>query len=131
MTKREIIIPKGMEDYYDKFHYAPAVKVGHMLYVSGQVGLNEKGRPIEDPEAQFTQAFENLGRVLNAAGAGFSDLVDLQTFHVDLLGQLSLFMRVKDRFIIKDYPAWTAVGVVSLALPGLAVEIKCSALIAD
>jgi len=131
MTKREIIIPEGMDNLYRYFHYAPGVKAGNMLYVSGQVGTDAQGQPIEDLEAQFTQAFENVKAVLAAAGTSFDDVVDLQTFHSDLTGHLKLFMKVKDRYLTKDYPAWTAVTVKSLALPGLAVEIKCSALIPE
>ena len=38
MSKREAIIPPGMEAVYEKIRYSPAVKVGNMIYVSGQIG---------------------------------------------------------------------------------------------
>jgi hypothetical protein len=31
MSKREAIIPAGMEAVYEKIHYAPAVKVGNTI----------------------------------------------------------------------------------------------------
>jgi enamine deaminase RidA (YjgF/YER057c/UK114 family) len=34
---REVIIPKGMEILYEKYHYCPGIKVGNTLYISGQV----------------------------------------------------------------------------------------------
>jgi enamine deaminase RidA (YjgF/YER057c/UK114 family) len=84
MAKREIIIPKGMEIFVDKFHYAPAVKVDNTLYISGQLGRDENLQVIEGAEAQYTQAFENLKAVLAAAGATLENVVDLVTYHTDM-----------------------------------------------
>lgn len=126
MPSREIIIPPGMETLYDKLHYAPAVKVGDTIYVAGQVGRNAQMQVVEGAEAQFVQAFENLKIVLTAAGATLADAVELVTYHTDMR-QLALFAEVKDRYFTGDYPTWTAVGTPALAMPGLMVEIKCTA----
>lgn len=128
MAKREIIIPKGMESLFDKFHYAPAVKVGDTLYISGQLGRDENLQVIEGAEAQYNQAFENLKAVLAAAGATLENVVDLVTYHTDMR-DLMRFMEVKNRYFMKDYPAWTAIGVSALAMPGLLVEIKATAVL--
>ncbi len=131
MNDRQAIIPTGMEYVYDQIHYAPAVRVGHTVYVSGQIGRNDQRHMVEGSEAQIVQAFENLRRVLEAAGAGFADVVDLTTFHTDMR-ELPLFMRVKDRYLTRDFPAWTAVGVASLGgAPGCIVEIKAVAVLAS
>jgi hypothetical protein len=37
------------------------------------------------------------------------DIVDLTSFHDDMR-DLSLFMQVKDRYLTRDFPAWTAIG---------------------
>jgi enamine deaminase RidA (YjgF/YER057c/UK114 family) len=42
---------------------------------------------------------------------------------------MKAFMRVKAEFIPEDYPAWTAVGVRELVLPGLLIEIRATAVI--
>ena len=69
MSKRRTIIPKGMEFYYEQFHFAPAVRVGKMLYCSGQLGWAGPGKTVPaDPKEQFKLAFENVGLVLAAAG---------------------------------------------------------------
>lgn len=60
MAKREMIIPKGMENPYEKFHYASAVRVDNTLYIAGQVERDENLQVVAGAEAQFTQAFENL-----------------------------------------------------------------------
>ncbi len=80
MSKREVIIPKGMESLYEKFHYAPAVRVENTLYIAGQVGRDDDLHVIQGAEAQFAQAFENLRKVFTAAGATLEDVVDLVTY---------------------------------------------------
>ena len=127
MNKRQAIVPAGMEAVYEQIHYAPAVRVGNTIYVSGQIGRDEQMRIVEGSEAQIVQAFENLRKVLQAAGASLADVVDLTTFHTDMR-ELKLFMQVKDRYFTRDFPAWTAVGVAALGgTPGLIVEIKAVA----
>lgn len=126
MTKRRTIIPKGMEFYYERFHFAPAVRVGKTLYCSGQLGWSGQGAPSADPKTQFTLAFENLRTVLEAAGGGFDDLIELTTFHVGM-EHLQTFTNVKNDFIKEPYPAWTAIGVSALAVPGALVEIRATA----
>lgn len=129
MSDREAIVPKGMEDVYDKIHYAPAVRVGDTLYVSGQIGRDENMQLVEGSEAQIVQAFENLKKVLAAAGAQMNDIVDLTSFHTDMR-ELQLFMKVKDRYLTKDFPAWTAIGAAQLCgAPGYIIEIKAVAVL--
>jgi hypothetical protein len=36
-------------------------------------------------------------------------------------------MRVKDRYLPEPFPAWTAIGVVELAVPGGLVEVRATA----
>jgi len=124
MDKNAIVIPKGMELYYDQYHFAPAVKDGNRLYCSGVIGVGSDGKPPADPETQFTQAFEMLKSVLTTAGVSFSDVIEMTTFHVGLQANLTTFMKVKDRYLQAPYPSWTAIGITELALPGGLVEIK-------
>ncbi len=128
MANREMIIPKGMESVVENFHYAPAVRVDNTLYISGQLGRDENLQVIEGTEAQYTQAFENLKKVLEAADATLENVVDLITFHTDMRDIMN-FLEVKNRYFTKDYPAWTAIGVSALSMPGLLVEIKATAVL--
>ena len=69
MATRRDIIPPGMENIFERFHYAPGVLVDDTLYIAGQVGRNERLEVVQGTEAQFVQAFENVKKVLSAAGA--------------------------------------------------------------
>lgn len=130
MPERESVVPLDMQNIHERFHYSPGVKAGNLLFIAGQVGRDENLTVVEGKEAQFIQAFENVKKVLMAAGATFDDLVEMVTYHTDMR-DLPLFMQVKDRYITnKDrYPTWTGIGTTALAMPGLCVEIKCTALL--
>lgn len=124
MEKSAVVVPKGMEPFYDSWHFAPAIRDGSRLYCSGVIGIGADGKPASDPATQFTRAFELVGGVLVAAGVGFGDVIEMTTFHVGLQTHLRAFTQVKDRFVREPYPAWTAIGVSELAVPGGLVEIK-------
>ena len=53
MSKKEVVIPKGQEHYYEQYHFAPAVKDGNRLYCSGVIGVGPDGKLSSDPETQF------------------------------------------------------------------------------
>lgn len=127
--ERRVIVPEGMEAIHERFHYAPGVLVGDTLYISGQVGRDGELRVVEGAEAQFVQAFENVGKVLQAAGASFADVVELETWFADSMADLALFMAVKDRYFTQPpYPTWTGFAVRGFSMPGIVVEIKCTAI---
>lgn len=126
-SDREIIIPPGMERLAERAGYAPAIRVGHTLYCAGQVGRTPALEVISDPADQFRACWENLRSVLAAGGCTFADVVDMTTYHVDLHRHLETFRKVKDTVFPRGTCAWTVIGVVDLALPGLLVEIKCTA----
>ncbi len=127
MGKRQLIVPAGLEMLVERFHYAPGVLVDDTLYVSGQVGRDAQLRVIEDKEAQFEQAFANVGKVLEAAGMSFADVVELETWLLDFPADLPLLMRVKDKFLGDCTPTWTGFGVASFSMPGIALEVKVTA----
>ncbi len=126
---KELIVPPQDQALYDDWHFSPAVRVGDTIYVSGQVGVNEKHEPADGIEAQARLAFQNLERVLAEAGATLRDVVEMTTFHINLQADVAGFSKVKDEFFPDSYPAWTAVGTTELALPGLLVEVRATACI--
>ena len=129
MPSRKVIIPTGMENIYDTYHYAPGIQVGDTLYISGQVGRGADLNVVEGVEAQFTQAFENVGKVLTAADATFDDVIELETWFASDMADLVTFMAVKDRFFTGRYPTWTGFAVKGFSMPGILVEIKCKAVL--
>jgi enamine deaminase RidA (YjgF/YER057c/UK114 family) len=88
----------------------------------------EKKGPAQGIEAQARIAFENLRRVLAEAGATLADVVELVTYHKSM-SDMAGFSKVKAEFFPSDYPAWTAVGVTELAVPGILVEVRATAVV--
>jgi enamine deaminase RidA (YjgF/YER057c/UK114 family) len=132
MPHRESVVPTEMQVISERFGYSPAVKAGPFLLMAGQLGRDANLNVIEDKEAQVVQAFENVKTVLTAAGLTFDDVVEIMTYLTDL-NDFQLVMEVKERYFTNPdrLPAWTALGVTALAMPGLFVEVKCTALLPD
>ncbi|WP_339951337.1 RidA family protein [uncultured Albimonas sp.] len=123
MTRNEPIFPAGRHALYETHGYSAAIRSGDLVFVSGQVGSRQDGTPEPDFEKQVQTAFDNLVAVLDAAGCGLEDIVDITTFHTDPERQFETVMAVKSRiFPAAPYPNWTAVGVNWLS--GFDFEIK-------
>jgi enamine deaminase RidA (YjgF/YER057c/UK114 family) len=113
-----------MQPMYDTHRFAPAVVDGEHLRCSGMIGMRADMSVPEDPKEQFRQAFENLRGLLAEAELTFADVTDITSYHVGLQQHVQVFGEVKDEFVAEPYPAWTAVGVTELAMPGALVEIQ-------
>ena len=128
-TRRQSINPGATRAIYDALHFSQATRVGNVIWVSGQVGIDAAMKPAKGMEAQAQLAFQGLRSVLEATGASLADVVELMTFHTDLRGEMQAFASVKDEYFSDRYPSWTAVGVTQLALPELCVEIRAVAVV--
>ncbi|WP_058835606.1 RidA family protein [Luteimonas abyssi] len=127
MSKRDVVFPPGRQALYEHYRYSPAVRSNGFLFVSGQVGSREDGSPEPDLDKQVALAFDNLKRILAAAGSTFDDVVDVTVFMVDPDPR---FERVWQEVVLQHwgeapYPNVTAVGVTWLA--GFQFEIKAIA----
>ena len=128
MAEKQLINPKGSEHIYQSMQFSQAVKCKNTIWVSGQVGVDENFKVGEGIEKQTQMAFQNLEKVLNEAGAGLKDIVELVTYHTSMK-EIGKFSKIKAKFIPENYPAWTALGVTELVLPDLLVEIKATAIV--
>ena len=126
---KQIIIPDQLRLPAERFNYSPGIKVGNTLYMAGQVGRDAEMNVVEETEAQFVQALENVGSILKEAGGDFSDVVELETWFVDIERDFPIFLPIKDRYFTgPHYPTWTAFEVGNLVM-GLKIEIKCIAVL--
>ena len=102
---------------------------GPMVVVSGQLPVDAQGRLVgqDDPAAQITQVFENLGTALAAAGATMEHVVKLTVFLTDL-GDLAEFRRIRDQYLsTRRPPASSVIQVSALLNPAFRVEIEALA----
>jgi enamine deaminase RidA (YjgF/YER057c/UK114 family) len=114
--------------YEQAFGYSQAVRVGDLVILAGQMPCDAGANLVApgDIKGQTRQVFENMKAVLSAAGLGLEDLVEIVSYHTDMTG-LGDVAAVKAEYIPSNFPAWTALGVTGLALPGQLIEIKATA----
>jgi 2-iminobutanoate/2-iminopropanoate deaminase len=106
-------------------HYTDAVRFGDVLYVSGVAPTDAQQNVvgIGDVTAQARQIFVNLERILAAAGAGFADVLKVTVYMTDV-EERRLINPVRQEYFGDARPASTLIGVSSLAIPGMKVEIE-------
>lgn len=124
----DLILPDALKSTYQNFKFAPGVRAGGLLHMSGILGTGADGKVPSDPAEEFEAAFQQARMVLGEAGLDFTDIVEMTTFHIGLQEHIGTFMAVKDKYITEPYPAWTAVGTTELAFPGARMELKITAL---
>jgi enamine deaminase RidA (YjgF/YER057c/UK114 family) len=126
-NSRTAIVPSAQAADYAEYRFSPGLRVGDTLYISGQVGTDEHGVRIDDPESQFVACFEHIREIVLLGGFQLNDVVELVSYHTSL-ADLDAFVAVKDRYFLGPaFPAWTAVGITSTAVPGFLVEVKATA----
>ncbi len=102
--------------------YSQAVRVGHTVYLSGQIGLDPATmKMVEGIDAQISCVFENMTAVAEAAGGSLEDVVKVNVFLTDL-GNFIKFNEVMAQYFPEPYPARAVIGVASLPR-GALVEI--------
>ena len=102
-----------------------AVRAGDLLFLSGQGSVSDDGKVQDagDVEAQTRNAFARTRAVLEAAGAGMDDVLDVMSFHKDPRTMDAAFAVGREVFAA-PYPAWTALGMVGAHDPGLEVVVR-------
>lgn len=97
--------------------FAQGVWAGDLLYASGQVGQDPiRGTLVPGGiEAEARQAFENIRRVLVAAGLGFEHVIKTSVFLADI-NDFAAMNAIYGRMFEAPFPARTTVEVVKLAL---------------
>ncbi|MFI7129950.1 Rid family hydrolase [Nonomuraea sp. NPDC050153] len=104
--------------------YSHAVRVGDMLYVSGQAAFDEHGDLVGEGSmaAQSEHIFQVVSRILADQGATFEDIAFIRTYVTDM-DQLIEYGRVRAKYITGTPPASTTVEVSRLFRPGLLLEV--------
>ena len=119
-----LLTPKSV---HSTVGYSHAVRLGDLLFVSGQVPKNEHDEIVYvgDAERQTEVVYENLKRVLEESGSGL-DMIGKTTVFTTSLEHRPAINRVRERVFgpIGHYPASTFVVVSSLAVPEWLVEIE-------
>ncbi|MCF0262409.1 MAG: RidA family protein [Sphaerochaetaceae bacterium] len=93
--------------------YSQAMAIGDFVFTSGQIPLNANGVLVGSTiTEQATQAIENVGAVLAAAGTGFENVIKTTCFLSDM-ADFAAFNEVYDKYFVSK-PARSCVAVKTL-----------------
>lgn len=110
--------------------YSRAVRVGDAVHVAGTTATAPDGTVVGpgDPYVQTRQILANIGRALQAAGAGFEHVVRTRIFVTDI-GQWEAVGRAHGEVFRDIRPAATMVEVSRLIDPAMMVEMEVDAVL--
>ena len=103
--------------------YSQAIRVGNVVYLSGQIGLDPATMQMVDGvEAQAHQVFKNLRAVARAAGGDLDDIVKVSILLADL-GDFAKVNEIQAQYFKAPYPARATYQVAALPR-GARVEVE-------
>lgn len=136
-VSQAIYVSGAQKEGHDRYGFAGAHRAGDYLFVSGVVVGSWDGAVLDAAGLRDAarNGFRAIGDVLSAAGADFSHVVDLVTYHIwdseffagNKAEQLQAIVDVKREFMREPDPAWTAVGTTGLVPDRGIVEIRAIA----
>ena len=106
--------------------FSTAVRVGDVLYLSGQIGIQPDGKLPDTFEGQAKQTMENIGGALKARGLDWGDVFKCTVFIADMKNWPAFNAVYVPYFQPGKLPARSAVGASGLAL-GAQLELECMA----
>ncbi|MEP6992283.1 MAG: RidA family protein [bacterium] len=107
-----------------KYPFTPVVKVGRMLYLSGQIGTDTTGNVVAGGiRAETRQALTNIRALLEKNGGSMDHVVKCTVFMADM-NEWATMNEVYVTFFPRHLPARSAFGASGLA-KGARTEIEC------
>lgn len=106
--------------------FSDAVRVGDILYLSGQIGIGPDGKLPAGIDAQTRQAMDNIGGVLKRAGLGYDRIFHCTAMLGDMKDWPAFNKVYVSYFPAGPLPARSAFATNGLAL-GALLEVECQA----
>jgi 2-iminobutanoate/2-iminopropanoate deaminase len=108
-------------------HYTDAVRFGNLLFISGLAPVDAEMKLVSPDVVEQTRSlFEQMEKLLSAAGATFADVLRVTVYLTDVNDRTKI-NPVRQEFFGSTRPASTLIGVNELAIPGMKVEIEAIA----
>jgi glucose/arabinose dehydrogenase/enamine deaminase RidA (YjgF/YER057c/UK114 family) len=121
--------PPTLHSTGGRYSHAVVAEPGRTVYVAGQVGLDSAGRMAgPDYRAQAERAMRNVGEALRAAGAGWKDVVRINTY-LTSMDDLAALREVRAAFLAAPPPASTTVQVARLFRDDARIEVEVVAVV--
>jgi 2-iminobutanoate/2-iminopropanoate deaminase len=106
--------------------FSPAVRVGDLLFLAGQIGTDSAGKVVAGGiQAEARQALNNISDVLHKTGSSMDNVVKCTVFMADMK-EWPAMNEIYATYFRRHLPARSAFGATGLAL-NARVEIECIA----
>ena len=107
MKQIEVITGTGVPQSHLPF--SPAIRAGDYVFISGQASVDDEGKIVNGTFAEeCRRSFENLGKILSAAGLDFSDVIQVRNY-VNHQEDLAEFNQIYREFFSTPFPARTTI----------------------
>jgi len=128
MRKFDVIDPWHLDERYT---FSTAVRRGPFLFISGMIARDPATGEVSgrgDIVAQADFIFRKMGKILEAAGGSFDDVVKT-TDYVTTLERYNETAAVRRKYFRNAFPAATGVVVKALVSPEALIEIDALAIL--
>ncbi len=126
------VVPSAAMGWLAEWPASPAVRMGDLLFVSGQIAVDTNFEPLApgDVRAQATHALDQIRAIVSAAGGSMDDIVEIMAFVRDPR-DLPTVYDVARGYWSGEYPAWTALGAVGFQRPEALLSLRAIAHLGD
>lgn len=123
----QIDYPKSSDMPTSHLPFSPAVRVGDLIFVSGQASVDATGKIVSDTfEGEFRRSVENLRKIVEAAGSDLMHVIQTRNYvrdHTDLPRYNELYRE----YFSAPFPARTT--ITNCLSAALRYEIECVAVV--
>ena len=107
--------------------FSPAVRVGDLIFVSGQASVDATGTIVPDTfEGEFRRSIENMRKVLETSGSDLKHVVQTRNYVRDPV-HLARYNELYREYFHAPYPARTT--ITNCLPPTLQYEVECVAVV--
>ena len=121
----KVTFPTNPDTPVSHLPFSPVVRVGDLVFVSGQASVDATGKIISDTfEGEFRRSVENLRKVLQTAGCDLNDVIQTRNYVRDA-EEVPLYNQLYREYFAAPFPTRTT--ITNCLPPALRYEIECIA----
>ena len=119
--------PRNPDTPVSHLPFSPAVRVGDLIFVSGQASVDVTGKLVPDTfEGEFRRSVENMRKVLESAGSDLKHVVQTRNYVRDP-ANVARYNELYREYFPAPHPARTT--ITNCLPPALHFEIECIAVV--
>ena len=132
MTHAAFEVITGGQPWSDRYTYAPAIRTGNLLFISGTTASDENRQivGVDDIAAQTRYIYEKFEKLLNAVGATCADIVQ-SVDYITTTENYSATAAVRRELFPGAKTTASGIIVAGLLRPDALIEISAIAVIPE